>query len=662
MSGSQRARGRLDSSHTQARGHWGGAAGGARAARVRARPGAVLRRPRPGARRPRRARRRGRSSGGSARRASSTSTRPRARRAWSPASTARSAAPRTARRRRSPCATCATTSPRSASTRPTSTRCRTPPRDHRRAASGRCAGARRSTAIAAADSELRVNVTADGRVLSVLGAPASTLPRTRRRTLTAGEAVRAVQDDVGVHRSLVRKRGVRARRPTTTGPTRSSRSTPSGSPGASPTARPRTPSTTRWSTPRPARSCGARTSSSRPTRPRVGQPPGRGLRRRRRGSSTLPNLTSSRPRSRARTSTRAWTSTTTTRRRRARRSSPGAYPFTPFGTGCDRAVLVERRRRHSWQTNSNQNAVQAFYLANRFHDHLTQPPIRSTGSRAPTRSSSTPTTAPARPQRRTSTTRTCSRRATASRRSCRCTCGNAVPAASQQRRRRVDPLPRVHARADAPARHRRRRRRRAELRPGGRDGRGLERLLRQGLPGQAVPGAGHGDARRGQHGRLHGPPGTTSIRKQGLDCPVGARRACPGTRRRRRGGFTYGDFGKIVNGPEVHADGEIWAETLWDLRAAVGVAGRRAADHRRHALTPPEPSFLDMRNAILQADAAAAGTLPRRRSGRSSPAAGWASTRARSTAATRSRSRTSRCRPNPSGPRGTIAGARDRLA
>ena len=32
------------------------------------------------------------------------------------------------------------------------------------------------------------------------------------------------------------------------------------------------------------------------------------------------------------------------------------------------------------------------------------------------------------------------------------------------------------------------------------------------------------------------------------------------------GGYTYGDFGKIAGGPEVHADGEIWLETLWDLR------------------------------------------------------------------------------------------------
>ena len=50
-----------------------------------------------------------------------------------------------------------------------------------------------------------------------------------------------------------------------------------------------------------------------------------------------------------------------------------------------------------------------------------------------------------------------------------------------QRQRRGGPLPRVHARALEPARARRRRLRRAELRAGGRDGGGVERLVRAGL-------------------------------------------------------------------------------------------------------------------------------------------------------------------------------------
>ena len=61
--------------------------------------------------------------------------------------------------------------------------------------------------IPAADSELRVNVTADGRVLNVLGSPAhgldpDTTPRADRR-----RGGRAVQDAVGVHRSLPRDCG-----------------------------------------------------------------------------------------------------------------------------------------------------------------------------------------------------------------------------------------------------------------------------------------------------------------------------------------------------------------------------------------------------------------------------------------------------------------------
>ena len=61
--------------------------------------------------------------------------------------------------------------------------------------------------IPAADSELRVNVTDDGRVLNVLGAPASDLDPDTTPSLTPGEAVRAVQEDVGVYRSLPRDRG-----------------------------------------------------------------------------------------------------------------------------------------------------------------------------------------------------------------------------------------------------------------------------------------------------------------------------------------------------------------------------------------------------------------------------------------------------------------------
>ena len=34
------------------------------------------------------------------------------------------------------------------------------------------------------------------------------------------------------------------------------------------------------------------------------------------------------------------------------------------------------------------------------------------------------------------------------------------------------------------------------------------------------------------------------------------------------GGYTYGDFARILGGAEVHADGEIWVETLWTCATA----------------------------------------------------------------------------------------------
>jgi hypothetical protein len=64
-----------------------------------------------------------------------------------------------------------------------------------------------------------------------------------------------------------------------------------------------------------------------------------------------------------------------------------------------------------------------------------------------------------------------------------------------------------------------------------------------------------------------------------------------------------------MDGPEVHDDGEIWGQTLWSLRGALIAAHGSAAGlgrTRRYVtqamrISPPEPSFLDMRNAILQA-------------------------------------------------------------
>src|SRR5262249_59286664 len=60
-------------------------------------------------------------------------------------------------------------------------------------------------------------------------------------------------------------------------------------------------------------------------------------------------------------------------------------------------------------------------------------------------------------------------------------------------------------------------------------------------------------------------------------------------------------------GPEVHSDGEIWVQTLWDLRDALGSDTTEALVTRAMELSPFNPSFLDERNAILQADLVLSG-------------------------------------------------------
>ena len=73
---------------------------------------------------------------------------------------------------------------------------------------------------------------------------------------------------------------------------------------------------------------------------------------------------------------------------------------------------------------------------------------------------------------------------------------------------------------------------------------------------------------------------------------------------------TFGDIGYDLTGPEVHADGEIWTATLWDLHKALVARYGIAAGSERAArlvtdgmpLTAPNPSFLDARDGILSAD------------------------------------------------------------
>jgi Tol biopolymer transport system component len=109
----------------------------------------------------------------------------------------------------------------------------------------------------------------------------------------------------------------------------------------------------------------------------------------------------------------------------------------------------------------------------------------------------------------------------------------------------------------------------------------------------------------------HVDPTGREFRSQGLDCPVGSGPPqCPGSDGAGPGGYTLGDMGSVHDYPEAHADGEIWAETMWDLRRRLiadhgsveGVRRTRLLATRALELVPNEPTFLDMRDAILQAD------------------------------------------------------------
>jgi hypothetical protein len=97
-------------------------------------------------------------------------------------------------------------------------------------------------------------------------------------------------------------------------------------------------------------------------------------------------------------------------------------------------------------------------------------------------------------------------------------------------------------------------------------------------------------------------------RTEPIDCKVGSQaKLCTGGTTGHTGGYTYADYGNIGGGPEVHSDGELWAQTLWDLRTKVGPKTADSLVTRAMELSPSNPSYLDERNAILLADNAAFG-------------------------------------------------------
>jgi extracellular elastinolytic metalloproteinase len=99
------------------------------------------------------------------------------------------------------------------------------------------------------------------------------------------------------------------------------------------------------------------------------------------------------------------------------------------------------------------------------------------------------------------------------------------------------------------------------------------------------------------------------IRTMAIDCPVGvpSKGCTSGFDPSVKGGYTYGDFPTIVGSPEVHGSGEIWGQTLWDLRKKLGHKVADTLITRAMSLSADDPSYLDMRDAILRADVVAFG-------------------------------------------------------
>jgi hypothetical protein len=103
---------------------------------------------------------------------------------------------------------------------------------------------------------------------------------------------------------------------------------------------------------------------------------------------------------------------------------------------------------------------------------------------------------------------------------------------------------------------------------------------------------------------------TVPLRSEPMDCPADGNShggVCPGGSSTGPGGYTYGDMGKIVGQPEVHADGEIWGQTLWQIHQQLGSAVSERLITEAMELSPPNPTMLDERNAVLQADQVAFG-------------------------------------------------------
>ena len=266
---------------------------------------------------------------------------------------------------------------------------------------------------------------------------------------------------------------------------------------------------------------------------------------------------------------------------------------------------------------------------NNWHDHLQASPIgfteaagnfqavNSTGhgkagrpGRHPDRGRREHRPRPAR-RRSTSTTRTWTPRRTASRRACRCTCSisRSRPTRTATRSPRptsaTRPTPSTTSTRTAcrtawsstpPAT-----RRSATSRPA--------RWARPGATGTRWTISWRTACRRTSRTRPTSSsssstePAPRSTAPSRSTARSASRRSCapaapPATAR----GYTYADYSHVIGIPEVHSDGEIWSQTLWDLRDRLGSKVTESLVTRAMELSPSNPSYLDERNAILMAD------------------------------------------------------------
>jgi extracellular elastinolytic metalloproteinase len=96
--------------------------------------------------------------------------------------------------------------------------------------------------------------------------------------------------------------------------------------------------------------------------------------------------------------------------------------------------------------------------------------------------------------------------------------------------------------------------------------------------------------------------GGALFRTEAMDCKVKSTSAKCVDAAGHKGGYTYGDFPTIGGAPEVHASGEVWAQTLWQIRDNFGHAKALTLATRAMELSAADPTMLDMRNAVLLAD------------------------------------------------------------